>query len=163
SYIDDPEVAEYLGTVGARLTQETAGARHDFEFFAMRDASINAFALPGGFVGVHSGLLTASDTESELASVLGHEIAHDTQRRLAHRRRRYRARLPAHAPDDRRAHRGRAEPSGVAALQAAPRQPGLPAGAGKAARRHRRRARGGGAFRERAARRPLRERGGGTL
>jgi beta-barrel assembly-enhancing protease len=83
TYIDDPEVAEYLATVGARLTQETAGARHDFEFFAMRDASINAFALPGGFVGVHSGLLTASDTESELASVLGHEIAHVTQRHIA--------------------------------------------------------------------------------
>jgi predicted Zn-dependent protease len=83
SYIDDPEVAEYLGSIGARLTQETAGTRHDFEFFAMRDPSINAFALPGGFVGVHSGLLSASDTESELASVLGHEIAHVTQRHIA--------------------------------------------------------------------------------
>jgi predicted Zn-dependent protease len=83
SYIDDPEVAEYLGGVGARLTQETSGARHDFEFFGIRDASINAFALPGGFIGVHSGLLAASDTESELASVVGHEIAHVTQRHIA--------------------------------------------------------------------------------
>jgi predicted Zn-dependent protease len=83
TYIDDPEVAEYLGSVGARLTQETAGARQDFEFFALRDPSINAFALPGGFVGVHSGLLASSDTESELASVLGHEIAHVTQRHIA--------------------------------------------------------------------------------
>jgi predicted Zn-dependent protease len=83
SYIDDPEVSEYLGSVGARLTQETAGARQDFEFFGIRDPSINAFALPGGFIGVHSGLLASSDTESELASVIGHEIAHVTQRHIA--------------------------------------------------------------------------------
>jgi predicted Zn-dependent protease len=83
SYIDDAEVIEYLGSVGARLTQETSGARHDFEFFALRDPSINAFALPGGFVGVHSGLLAATETESELASVLAHEIAHVTQRHIA--------------------------------------------------------------------------------
>ncbi len=83
SYIDDPEVSAYLGSVGARLTQETAGARQDFEFFGIRDASINAFALPGGFIGVHTGLLTSSDTESELASVIGHEIAHVTQRHIA--------------------------------------------------------------------------------
>ena len=83
AYIDDAEVSEYLGNVGARLTQETAGARHDFEFFAVRDPVFNAFALPGGFVGVHTGLLAATDTESELASVLGHEIAHVTQRHIS--------------------------------------------------------------------------------
>jgi len=83
SYIDDPEVSAYLGNLGARLTQETAGARQDFEFFAVRDPSFNAFALPGGFIGVHTGLLAATDTESELASVLGHEIAHVTQRHIS--------------------------------------------------------------------------------
>jgi predicted Zn-dependent protease len=82
-FIDDPEISEYLGTLGARLTQVTSGARHDFEFFAVRDASINAFALPGGFVGVHTGLMSAAETESELASVLAHEIAHVTQRHIA--------------------------------------------------------------------------------
>ena len=81
-FIDDPEISEYLGTIGTRLTQ-AAGARQDFEFFAVRDASINAFALPGGFVGVHTGLINAAETESELASVLGHEIAHVTQRHIA--------------------------------------------------------------------------------
>jgi predicted Zn-dependent protease len=49
----------------------------------MRDPAINAFALPGGFIGVHSGLLAAAETESELASVLAHEIAHVTQRHIA--------------------------------------------------------------------------------
>jgi predicted Zn-dependent protease len=81
-FIDDPEVSEYLGSLGARLSQ-AMGARQDFEFFGVRDPSINAFALPGGFVGVHTGLLNASESESELASVLAHEIAHVTQRHIA--------------------------------------------------------------------------------
>ena len=83
SYVDDPEVSEYLATLGSRLTQASVGARQDFEFFAIRDNSINAFAMPGGFVGVHTGLISASETESELASVLAHEIAHVTQRHIA--------------------------------------------------------------------------------
>jgi beta-barrel assembly-enhancing protease len=82
-FIDDPEVSEYLGSVGARLTEVMTGARQDFEFFGVRDVSINAFALPGGFVGVHTGLMNAADSESELASVLAHEIAHVTQRHIA--------------------------------------------------------------------------------
>ena len=83
AYLDDPEIAEYLGNLGARLTQVMTGARYDFEFFVMRDPQINAFALPGGFVGVHTGLITSADSESELASVLGHEIGHVTQRHIA--------------------------------------------------------------------------------
>src|SRR5688572_5698686 len=82
-FIDDPEISEYLGLLGARLAQVTRGARQDFEFFAVRDAAINAFALPGGFVGVHTGLLSAAETESQLAAVLAHEIAHVTQRHIA--------------------------------------------------------------------------------
>ncbi len=84
SYIDDPEIAEYLSELGAKLS--AAGrARYDFQFFVMRDPTINAFALPGGFVGVHTGLITAADTESELASVLAHEMAHVTQRHISRR------------------------------------------------------------------------------
>jgi predicted Zn-dependent protease len=82
-FIDDPEISEYLATLGARLSQVTSGARQDFEFFAVRDPAINAFALPGGYVGVHTGLLNAAETESQLASVLAHEIAHVTQRHIA--------------------------------------------------------------------------------
>jgi predicted Zn-dependent protease len=82
-YIDDPEVSEYLAGLGARLAQGMSGTRPEFDFFVIRDPSINAFALPGGFVGVHTGLIQAADTESELASVLAHEIAHVTQRHIA--------------------------------------------------------------------------------
>ena len=84
AYIEDPEVTEYIRAVGRRLiaaTPETAGI--DFEFFAVRDPNINAFAMPGGYVGVHSGLITAAMVESEFASVLAHEMAHVTQRHIA--------------------------------------------------------------------------------
>src|SRR5436190_3575409 len=83
SYLDDPEVTEYLNDLGARLSNAGTGMRQDFEFFAIRDSSINAFAMPGGFVGVHTGLISASDNESELASVIAHEMAHVTQRHIA--------------------------------------------------------------------------------
>jgi predicted Zn-dependent protease len=83
SYVDDAEITEYLANLGGRLTQTPAGARQDFEFFAIRDHTINAFALPGGFIGVHTGLLSASESESEVASVLAHEVAHVTQRHIA--------------------------------------------------------------------------------
>ena len=59
SYLDDPEVNEYLSELGQRLVAASPGARLDFEFFAIRDPAINAFALPGGFVAVHTGLLLA--------------------------------------------------------------------------------------------------------
>ena len=83
AYLDDPEIEDYLGALGSRLAQANPGARQDFEFFVLRDSTINAFALPGGFVGVHTGLIAMAETESELASVLGHEIAHVTQRHVA--------------------------------------------------------------------------------
>jgi len=83
TYVEDPEVSEYLSQMGARLSAVMSGARYDFEFFVIRDPSINAFALPGGFVGVHTGLVSAADTESELAAVLGHELSHVTQRHIS--------------------------------------------------------------------------------
>jgi beta-barrel assembly-enhancing protease len=83
AYVDDAEVTEYLASLGARLAQGSPGVRRDFEFFAIRDPSINAFALPGGFIGVHTGLIAAAETESELASVIAHEMAHVTQRHIA--------------------------------------------------------------------------------
>ncbi len=87
---DDQETAEYLNLLGGELAAASAVAAReagvqpaDFSFFAVHDATINAFALPGGFIGVNTGLITATQTESELASVVGHEIGHVTQRHIA--------------------------------------------------------------------------------
>jgi predicted Zn-dependent protease len=61
----------------------SAARTQDFEFFIVRDPMLNAFALPGGFIGVHSGLVIAAQNESELAGVLAHEIGHVSQRHIA--------------------------------------------------------------------------------
>jgi beta-barrel assembly-enhancing protease len=82
-YLNDPEVNGYLNELGNRLVTAIPGAPFDFEFFAMADPGINAFALPGGFVGVNTGTILLTQTESELASVLGHEISHVTQHHIA--------------------------------------------------------------------------------
>jgi predicted Zn-dependent protease len=83
AYLDDPEVEEYVNRVGHRLAGVSNNPAQDFDFFVVRDATLNAFALPGGYIGVHTGLLLAAQSESEFASVLGHEIAHVTQRHIA--------------------------------------------------------------------------------
>ncbi len=79
AYMDDPEVNDYLNELGNRLVTATRDVRQDFTFFAVPDAQINAFALPGGFIGVNSGLILLAQNESQLASVLAHEISHITQ------------------------------------------------------------------------------------
>ena len=82
-YLEDPEVNGYLNELGNRLVTAIPGAPFDFEFFAVNDPTINAFALPGGYVGVNVGLILLTQTESELASVLAHEISHVTQHHIA--------------------------------------------------------------------------------
>jgi beta-barrel assembly-enhancing protease len=83
SLMNDAELTEYLNNIGYRLVAASPDYRQDFEFFIIKDASLNAFALPGGYIGVHTGLILAAQSESELAAVLGHEIAHVTQHHLA--------------------------------------------------------------------------------
>jgi predicted Zn-dependent protease len=83
TYIDDPEINGYLNQLADRLTDKLSGSTQDFELFALRDPSLNAFAWPGGFIGVHSGLMVTAQSESELASVIAHEISHVTQRHIA--------------------------------------------------------------------------------
>jgi predicted Zn-dependent protease len=83
SYLDDPEIDAYLNRLGRKLTAQSEVIGQDFEFFALRDATLNAFAMPGGYIGVHTALILAAQSESELAAVLAHEISHVTQRHLA--------------------------------------------------------------------------------
>jgi predicted Zn-dependent protease len=84
--IEDPEATEYLNALGSRLvTQATGDSGQKFKFFFVKDDTINAFALPGGFIGVNYGLVLATRNESQLAGVLAHEIAHVTQRHIARR------------------------------------------------------------------------------
>jgi predicted Zn-dependent protease len=82
-YLDDPEVGDYINNLGYRLVAQSPNTAQPFEFFLVDDSSINAFALPGGFIGVHAGLIVSADSESELAAVLAHEVAHVTQRHIA--------------------------------------------------------------------------------
>ncbi|NTV11002.1 MAG: M48 family metalloprotease, partial [Zoogloea sp.] len=83
SYLNDPEVEGYLNQLGARLVAASPAAGQDFDFFAVKDSTLNAFALPGGHIGVHTGLILTTESESELASVMSHEISHVTQRHIA--------------------------------------------------------------------------------
>ncbi|MGA1381499.1 MAG: M48 family metalloprotease [Burkholderiaceae bacterium] len=90
---DDPELEDYLVSQSARLLQAALEQGHlqpgqsiepaEFRFFAVRDPAINAFALPGGYIGIHTGLMAQSQSESELMSVLAHEIGHVSQRHIS--------------------------------------------------------------------------------
>ncbi|MDH3905132.1 MAG: M48 family metalloprotease [Gammaproteobacteria bacterium] len=81
--VEDPLVTEYINEVGSRIAAHANDGSQSFKFFVIDDPNINAFALPGGFIGVHTGLLEATRNEDELAGVLAHEVAHVTQRHIA--------------------------------------------------------------------------------
>ena len=81
--VEDPLINEYINEVGNKIAAQTNDGDHDFTFFVIEDHRINAFALPGGYIGVHTGLLEATRSEDELAGVLAHEVAHVTQRHIA--------------------------------------------------------------------------------
>jgi len=80
--IDDPLIQNYLNDLGYRLVASSE-SQQLFHFFLINDSSINAFALPGGFIGINAGLILSTKSESELAGVMAHEIAHVTQRHHA--------------------------------------------------------------------------------
>ena len=87
AYMSDLPTLDYLNQFGNSLLAAIPDARgetdYDFFFFAVRDPTLNAFALPGGFIGANSGLVLAAQSESELASVMAHEIGHVSQRHIA--------------------------------------------------------------------------------
>lgn len=93
-YSDDLPIYDFLNEMERRLLQAAkklqlggannqGSAAYNYEVFVVKDPSINAFALPGGFIGFHTGLIVAAESESEVASVMGHETGHVLQRHLA--------------------------------------------------------------------------------
>lgn len=81
--LSDPEITDYIQNLGMRLASNGPDKTQWFNFFVVKDNSINAFAMPGGVVGVHTGLIVAASNESELAGVIGHEIGHVVQHHMA--------------------------------------------------------------------------------
>lgn len=81
--IEDTQLKEYLYSLGQNIAAFSQNGSNPFVFFWVNDPSINAFAAPGGFIGVHAGLMMATENEDELAGVIGHEIAHVTQHHIA--------------------------------------------------------------------------------
>lgn len=80
---EDPEIRAYIQSLGTRLISGGLNSNFPYYFRLIFDPRINAFAMPGGIVAINSGLLTLSESESELASVVAHEISHVSQRHIA--------------------------------------------------------------------------------
>ncbi len=83
SYLDDSDVEAYLNQLGGQLVAVSNDPGFGYFFFPINDPNINAFAMPGGYIGVHTGLILSAQSESELAGVMAHEISHVTQRHIA--------------------------------------------------------------------------------
>ncbi len=81
--VSDPEVESYIQSIGYQLASHSDNVEQSFTFFVVNNPAINAFAGPGGVIGINSGVILNSTNESELAAVMAHEIAHVTQRHLA--------------------------------------------------------------------------------
>ena len=82
--VDDIEVNEFIQRKGEQLLASRYDIDpKDFTFFVVENPDINAFAIPGGFIGINSGLIMAAHNEAQVASVMAHEIAHVLQRHIA--------------------------------------------------------------------------------
>ena len=83
TFIEDLQINYYLTSIGKRLASHSDAAGDEFHFFIIKAPTINAFAGPAGYIGIHTQLILEAENESQLASVLAHEIAHVSQRHLA--------------------------------------------------------------------------------
>ncbi|WP_019591116.1 M48 family metalloprotease [Thioalkalivibrio sp. ALE20] len=81
--VDDAEIRFYVESLGQQLASHSDGEGITFHFIPIDNDQVNAFAMPGGIIGVHTGLMLETRDEAELAAVMAHEIAHVTQRHLA--------------------------------------------------------------------------------
>lgn len=81
--VKDARVVDYVRTIGLTLVRHARGPKYPYSFSVANYREINAFALPGGPVWVHRGVLAAARNEAQVASVLAHEIAHLAQRHAA--------------------------------------------------------------------------------
>jgi predicted Zn-dependent protease len=82
-YINDADLSQYLNEMGRKIAAFAPGGAPQVDVFGVRNPVVNAFAMPGGFIGVQTGLIVLAGAESELAGVVAHEIAHVTQRHIA--------------------------------------------------------------------------------
>ena len=82
-FIEDPAVELYADRIGRRILEAVGNTRYPYRFFVIEDGSMNAFAVPGGSIFVHSGLIQRVETSDELASVVAHEIVHVNARHFA--------------------------------------------------------------------------------
>jgi len=80
--IDDPLLDDYINTLGRKLVHNSEARGREFTFFLVDDPQINAYAGPGGYIGVYTGLVLTTQSENELAAVLAHEITHVVQKHL---------------------------------------------------------------------------------
>jgi predicted Zn-dependent protease len=81
--IDNPLINHYIESLGQRLASASGWQAYPFHFTVIKDNEINAFAAPGGYISIFSGLILRTENENELAGVMAHEMSHVTQRHIA--------------------------------------------------------------------------------
>ena len=82
-FIDDPQLLDYLDRLGNRIARHAGDSNQGFHFYLIANPELNAFAVPGGHIAFHTGLVETTQNEDELAAVMAHEVAHVTQHHLA--------------------------------------------------------------------------------